>query len=170
VRARDFPVRAPLGRVLVFLAALALLSAAEVAVRDTPAARALIGYGAVQPAAAVVALVAPDTRVRADAHRMVGAHASLAVLPGCDGLESWVLLAAALCAAPLHWRRRALGLALATVLVAVLNVARLTALFVAAQTDRELFALLHGYVAPFAIVACSAVFLGWWIGALRARP
>jgi hypothetical protein len=51
-----------------------------------------------------------------------------------------------------------------------LNQVRIVALFFANRADRELFALLHGTVAPLLMVAAVALFFTAWMGRRGAAP
>jgi exosortase/archaeosortase family protein len=86
----------------------------------------------------------------------------LNILNGCEGVEVAFLLIAALCAMPGSHRRRLCGMAVGVSLVFMLNQARILALFYAFRYDKVLFSLLHGTVAPLAMIACTVLFVAVW--------
>ena len=73
------------------------------------------------------------------------------------------LLIAAFASAQLPWRARLGGLLAGTLLVFVLNQGRILALFYAYRSDKALFDLLHGTVAPLLLIALSSLFFLFWL-------
>ena len=61
------------------------------------------------------------------------------------------------------WRARLGGVLVGTVLVFVLNQGRILALFYAYRSDKPLFDLLHGTLAPLLLIALSALFFLFWL-------
>lgn len=131
---------------LKFLAALAVWSAALLAVLRSPAGqRALVA-----PFAAWHAAFAVD----------ISAGSAVAVDLSCSGSDVIALSIAALLAYPASWRRRLLGVGVALVWLACLNLARIVTLVNAAGSP--LFAPLHTYIWPAVMIGGSAAFvLGW---------
>lgn len=77
---------------------------------------------------------------------------SINVLNGCEGVEVLFLLVAALLIAPITLSRRTYGLLAGTLFVWLLNQGRILALFYTNRSDKELFALLHGTIAPLVMI------------------
>lgn len=150
--------RRPLRLVLVFLAAFLTMQYGWEASRGTVLERVIIHDLTVQPAAWVVGQLWPGDGVQAQAHRLVGSAGRLNVLNGCEGLETLFLLFAAFVAYPFSWRARLLGMLFGTILVFVLNQARIVLLWQAFTHDKAIFGLLHGTVLPLALVAGCLVF------------
>jgi len=147
---------------LAFLVVFAVLQAAYFALRGGSAERLVIHDLVVRPAVAAINLLTPELGAQAQAHRIAAPGGSLAVLPGCEGTESLLLLWAALLVAPLPVRARLTGALIAAGLVFSLNQFRIVGLFYAARVDRALFEYLHGYVAPAIIVVVALAFFLWW--------
>jgi exosortase/archaeosortase family protein len=153
----------PLRMVAIFVAVFFSLQFAWESCRGTAVERLLIDLGTVAPAAWIIDLVWPAYGVQAQAHSIISAVGQINVLNGCEGLELVFLLAAAFAAYPMPWRQRALGLGLGTALAYVANQGRLTALWYAFVHDRSLFALLHGTLAPLALVALCLLYFMMFI-------
>ena len=150
------------------LLGFALLYLTLGAVRDSSAYRALIDVGTVRPAATLINALASGEAAGAVGASLVSAKARLNVREGCEGIEAMLLLAAAFLVAPLGWRARLAGLAGGLALIYALNQARLVALWFALRHDRELFALLHGIVAPALLVGAACAYFSWQLGRRRA--
>jgi exosortase family protein XrtM len=157
----------PLGFAAKLLAGFALLYFAAAAARDTEAYRLFVEEGTVRPAAALVNVLVPDEAAAARGPALVSPRARLTVLSGCEGIEAMLLLCAGFLAAPLGWRARLGGVAGGLALVYALNQARLVALWFALRHDHELFALLHGVVAPALLVGAACAYFAW---RLERRP
>ncbi|MCH8180649.1 MAG: exosortase/archaeosortase family protein [Proteobacteria bacterium] len=153
---------APLWRLaLVFLLTLGALQWGWASLRGTPAERLVIDQATVGTAAALVRWVTPEVAAQARGSRIQAPGGGINVLNGCEGTEVLFLLWAALLAAPLSWRWRVQGALLGALWVFALNQLRLLALFYSYRDDRALFNLLHGLVAPGALVAAALVFVAW---------
>ncbi len=116
----------------------------------------------VMPSAAIIDLINPKSDAAASGHRIVSPQGSLSVLNGCEGTETFFLLAAAMLAFSASWKRKAAGILSGILIVYVLNQCRIVSLFFAARDNRKWFDLLHGYVAPTLIIALSAIYFLWW--------
>jgi len=99
-------------------------------------------------------------------HLVIG----ITVLKGCEGTEVMFMLTAAFAAVVMPWRRRLIGLGLGILLVFGLNQIRLVALFYAFRADPSLFDLLHGILAPIALVIAVALYVMYWMGYAAGIP
>jgi len=127
---------------------------------DTAAHRIAIDLATVQPAAWLIRQLTPAVQAVAAGSSIRAPGGGLNILNGCEGLEVLFLLAAALSVAPLGARHKLLGALLGALCVWLLNQLRIVGLFYAYRADPELFALLHGTVAPLALVVLvSMLFL-----------
>jgi exosortase/archaeosortase family protein len=80
----------------------------------------------------------------------------------CDAMDVLLLFAAATCAYPASWRRRALGIAAACVSMAVINVTRVVLLYLIGLHAPARFDLFHMQLFPLVIVIVTAAgFLAW---------
>jgi exosortase family protein XrtM len=159
-------------RALAFLFAFATLQLIWQGLRGTAVERVVVQNGIVRPAAWLVNGLTPGVQVRAGEHALLAAGGGLNILNGCEGIEALFLLCAALLVAPGGARSRGLGMLLGTVLVFVLNQARILTLFYVFRADRALFGLLHGTVMPLVTVLLVCGYFHLWLagGNRRAAP
>jgi exosortase family protein XrtM len=155
---------------LLFLAIFAVLSSLYAMARDTAVERLLIDELTVKPAAALIALVAPNEQVAAQGYRLVSPQARLSVRNACEGIETMLLLASAILAYRASWRDKAWGVMLGTLLVYALNQLRIVSLFYAFRHDRAFFEALHGYVAPVILILLAGVYFLWWLSRYSTVP
>lgn len=80
---------------------------------------------------------------------------SLNVLFGCNGLEAVMIYAIAIIAFPAPWKKRLLGIAAGLLIIQVINIFRIVGLAYAAVNHRELFKILHIYVAQGIMIAIA---------------
>jgi exosortase family protein XrtM len=145
-----------------FLAIFALLQWLWGEARGTALERLIINDLTVGCAVAIANFLTPAVQAVADGSRIRASGGGINILNGCEGIEIVFLLVAALCVFPASWRQRFLGIATGTAFVFALNQLRILMLFYAYRADKALFGLLHGTVAPVAMIACSVVFLLLW--------
>lgn len=145
-----------------FAAAFFILQWAYQATAATVVQRFYIDILTVRPSAAVLQLLAPSDQVVALGHRLLWPGGRLSLLRGCDGTEALFLLLAAFVAMRMDWRQRLWGMAAGTLLIYLLNQARIVGLYFAVRHDRETFDLLHGLLGPLFIITAATVFFAWW--------
>ncbi len=88
--------------------------------------------------------------------------ASLHVIRGCEGIELFLMLVAAIVAFPASLARRLQGLLTGSLLAWVLSVARLMALYYILRYSPAAWEALHGLVLPLGpIVLMGFFFLRW---------
>ena len=146
-----------------FLASVLLLQWGWGAARGTTVERLVIDEATVRTAVAIIHALTPEVDVQAVGSLISAPGGGINVLNGCEGTEVLFLLVAALCAYPMSWRWRGVGMLGGTAFVFVLNQARLLALFYSYRSDRVLFNQLHGLVAPLMLIALSLAFMVWMI-------
>jgi exosortase/archaeosortase family protein len=144
-------------QVLVFVLAFATLQILWGFAQGTVVERIGVDRATVMPAAWLVNLFTPDVHASAVGGSIRAPGGGINILNGCEGFEVLFLLVAALVVTPLTWRQRAIGLLGGAVLVWVLNQGRIVVLFYANRADKELFALLHGTIAPLVLVVTVAI-------------
>lgn len=133
--------------------------------------RGIVRYFAVVPGATILHWLAPESHVISQGSRILSSVAQLNVLRGCEGTEALLILYAALLAARQSWRATLVSILLGTLVVFLMNQARIVVLFFVVAHEREYFELMHGFVAPVVVLlGISLFFLLWlnWIGT-RAR-
>lgn len=141
-----------------FLLVLVVLQFAWSQARGTALERAVIDHATVGTAVGLIRMLDPQLPVVAQGARISAPGGGVNVLNGCEGTEVLFLLLAALVAAPLSLRARALGVLLGTVWVFALNQLRVVALFFSFRSDRALFDQLHGLVAPLLLIVLVLAF------------
>lgn len=156
------PERSRLGR---FALDWALLFVALQALRAGPAGAWWMAQANAAPSAALIGWLRPADGVLAQGPRLVWPGGRLSLQAGCDGLELLALLAAALLAAPLPWRRRVALLPALLLLVWALNQGRLLALYTSFRHWPDGFDALHVVVAPLLMLGLAG---GWLLPRLGA--
>ena len=121
----------------------------------------------VLPAAWLVNQFTPDVRATAVEGSIRAPGGGINILNGCEGFEVLFLLVGALLVTPLTSRQRAIGLVGGALLVWVVNQGRIVVLFYANRADKELFALLHGTVAPLVLVVIVAIAFLLYLAAVQ---
>lgn len=150
------------GTVLLFLAVFFAMQWAWNQSRDTAVERLVIHQATVRPAVFLINLFDGTAAARAEGARITSPSGGINILNGCEGTEALFLLVAAFSVAPLALRAKLSGLLLGTMLIYGLNQLRIVALFHAWRDNRFWFDVLHGYVAPTAIVMAVLAFFYLW--------
>jgi len=138
---------------LLFVALQGLWSMAQGTVLEHVA----VGDWTVAPAARWIQWLTPGVGAEAVGYSIKAPGGGINVLNGCEGFEVIFLWLAALVVAALTWRRRLAGLLLGLPLIWVLNQLRILTLFYTYRSDKGLFALLHGTVAPLVLVVLVVI-------------
>jgi exosortase family protein XrtM len=152
-----------IGRTVLFLCVFWALQSAWESVRGGPIEHWVVHDATVVAAAQIIDRLTPAIEVEASGATLLARGGGLRVLRGCEGVEAWFLLLAALTAAPMRWRRRITGMLFGTALVYVVNQLRIVALFYLYRLDRDLFAAMHGAVAPLLVVVIVGLFFRTWL-------
>lgn len=145
-----------------FLLTVAGLHGLWTAARGTPLERAVIDQATVHAAVALINRIAPEVGAYPEGSRVRAPGGGINILNGCEGTEVLFLLVAGLAISRASWRQRGWGLLIGTLLVFVLNQARVVTLFFTYRDDPALFAQLHGFVTPVVLVVVTLLyFLAW---------
>lgn len=70
----------------------------------------------------------------------------VSIEPGCNGVEAFIVLCAALLAFPRVWRHKLWGLVVGFVAIQALNVVRVISLFYIGQWNKDVFDFAHSYL------------------------
>ena len=147
---------------LLFLVVFFILQMSYDACRGTSFEHFVLGELTVAPTAALIRTITPNVGVIAIGNRLKAPGGGITVLKGCEGTEVMFLLVAAFSAVVMPWRLRLAGLGIGIVMVFCLNQIRLVALFYAYRSDPSLFDLLHGTLAPIALVIIVSLYALFW--------
>lgn len=163
----------PILLVVGFAMVYCLLYALFYMSRGGPVERLVIDRATVAPAAHFARVLEPGTQARPVGNRIDSPRGSLIVQSGCEGIETLFLLWAAIAVFPASLRAKLPAMLWGTVLVYGLNQVRLVGLFLASHHSKPLFGILHGYVAPTAIILLVGIYFLWWTakeGTRHAAP
>jgi exosortase family protein XrtM len=163
----------PLRFALGFLVLFALLTGAFEALRGTALERFLVEDLILQPTAGLIDALTPAEHVQRVGRTLLSPYGpALHVTRGCEGIEMFLLLIAAILAFPASWRRRAQGLLWGALLAYALSSARLLLLYYILRYRPALWEALHGLILPLAPVVLLALYFLHWSahGSAPAAP
>ncbi len=160
--------RSILRRAVLFLLLFAAMQTLYSETRGTWIERLVIDRMTVQTAVWLIDTATPTIHVTAAGSRLRAPGGGINVLNGCEGTDVMFLMACALLVAPLAWRHRLIGLAIGSFMVFALNQIRILALFYAFRSDKALFDLLHGVIAPVLLIMAIAAFFVFWMNRYAA--
>jgi len=159
----------PLRFALRFAVLFAVFAVALQLGRGTAVERLVVDQAVLAPSGYVINRLDPSAGVtRIEGHSLVSPASRLNVVRGCEGIETLLLLAAAVLAFPARWRERLCGLALGGAAAWLASILRLVALHFVLRYRPDLWDALHGFIAPLLPVAVLTLFFLWW--SARAAP
>jgi exosortase family protein XrtM len=157
-KANSFPLRFG----LTFIVAFAILTGAFEASRGSAFERFVVEDMLLMPTNRVINFLSPQDHVELKGRSFVSGAYKMRVIRGCEGVEMFLLLSAAIIAFPATMARRLRGLAIGFVLAYALSVARLTALVYTLRHAPDAWESLHGLILPLApVIAIACYFLLW---------
>jgi exosortase/archaeosortase family protein len=160
----------PLQFGLRFLVVFGLLTAGFEASRGTALERVVVEDAILSPTVHLINVVTPGEQAALVGRTLsTPGSAGLRVTRGCEGIELFLMLAAAIVAFPASLARRARGLLLGSLLAYLLSVTRLMALHYALHYSPRAWEALHGLVLPLAPVVLMALFFLRWSSADPGR-
>ncbi|TDP84785.1 exosortase/archaeosortase family protein [Aquabacterium commune] len=159
-----------LWRAAIFIALFALLQGLYGAAKGSWVERLVVDHATVQTAAWLIDAVDPSVGVTPAGPRLRAPGGGINILNGCEGIEAAFMMVAAMLVAPLPLRTRVSGMLVGSMLVFVLNQARVVALFYAFRADKALFDMLHGIVAPMLLIIGAAAFFVIWLNRYAITP
>ncbi|RTL25772.1 MAG: exosortase/archaeosortase family protein [Burkholderiales bacterium] len=162
--------KSTLWRLALFLGVFAALQGLYGAAKGGWFEHLVIDKFTVQTAAWLIGVASPEVGVEPSGSRLKAPGGGINVLNGCEGMDVVFLLTAAMLVAPMSWRARLLGVLSGTLVVLILNQARVIALFYAFRSDRSLFDVLHGIVSPLLLIVAAAMFFIEWLQRFGSLP
>jgi exosortase family protein XrtM len=121
------------------------------------------------PAQFTLGALYPDDGLVVEENRIESRRVRLNILPGCEGTELFVLLIAGVLAFPSSWAAKLRGFALGLPLAFALNQLRVVGLYAVVRDHASAFDLVHGFVAPTALVVALGAYFWCWSGSTAAR-
>ena len=113
-----------------------------------------------------------DSGIHVAGTTIVGQRVSLTIAKNCDAMDVNIVFAAAVLAFPARWAWRAIGIAVGTAALAIVNVVRIASLYHVDVHWPGQFELVHAEVWPLLMVAIAVgTFLRWsrWVEARDAE-
>jgi exosortase family protein XrtM len=120
------------------------------------------------PTASVINTLTPKDRVRVDRRTLVSAGSNLTITRGCEGVEVFALLVAAILAYPATLRQRVVGVVVGGALTYVLSLGRLAALHYTLRYYPAAWEASHGIIAPLVPVIAVGLYFSRWLPASSA--
>ena len=148
---------------ILFLIVFAALQISWLLVRDNSFGHFIRGDITVKPAIALINTFTPTIKATALGNQILAKGGGLVVKLGCEGVEALFILIAALVTAPLSRKSILFGILYGTLFIYSFNQLRILALFYAFRADKPLFYLLHGTIAPLALITLAGLFFHWWL-------
>lgn len=100
---------------------------------------------------------------------VVGAHVSMNIANGCDGMDMMLMLVSALFSSTLSLKHKLLGSLCGLIFLFLINQLRLLLLFYVVQHHRDHFMFIHGILAPLLILGVTGIFYAWWLAVSNQR-
>lgn len=148
---------------ILFLLVFAALQLAWLLVRDNSFGHFIRGDITVKPTVALINTFTPTVKATALGNQILAKGGGLVVKLGCEGVEALFILIAALVTAPLSRKSILNGVLYGTLFIYSFNQLRILGLFYAYRTDKPLFYLLHGTIAPLVLITLAGLFFHWWL-------
>jgi exosortase H (IPTLxxWG-CTERM-specific) len=95
---------------------------------------------------------------------------AVAIEAGCNGVEAFLVLAAAILAFPAPWKHKLAGLAIGALAIQALNVVRVITLYYLGQWNAQAFEWAHLYAWQALIMLDALIVWLLWIRALPRSP
>jgi exosortase/archaeosortase family protein len=147
-----------LKQALVFILLFILMQSGWQMVRDEAIGHFIRGTVTVKPTVMMIHVLTPAVSASAVGNQIVAPGGGLVIKIGCEGLEALFILIAALLSLGIAWRTKLLNILLGTGLIYIVNEIRILILFYAFRSDKALFQLLHGSIAPLALIGIAGLF------------
>jgi exosortase/archaeosortase family protein len=151
-----------IGFALRFVLYFSLLTGAFEASRGTTFERYLVEDCILKPTVGLVHFIVPQEDIQLVGRTIASPSSHLRITRGCEGVEIFLLLTAAIAAFPAGWKARAWGLGVGFAISYLLSVVRLVALHFTLRYSSSAWEALHGLVLPLGpIVLVTLYFLRW---------
>jgi exosortase family protein XrtM len=152
-----------LKQTLVFILLFILMQAGWQMVRDDAIGHFIRGTITVKPAVMMIHVLTPTIAASALGNQILATGGGLVIKIGCEGVEALFILIAGLLSVSMAWRAKLSGILLGLILIYTVNEIRILILFYAFRADKALFQMLHGTIAPLALIAVAGLFYHYWL-------
>lgn len=157
------PAGSLIKQALVFILLFILMQAGWQMLRDDAIGHFIRGTVTVKPAVMLIHLLTPHIQASALGNQILAPGGGLVIKIGCEGIEALFILIAGLFSVTMAWRAKLSGMLLGLMLIYIVNEIRILVLFYAFRADKALFQLLHGTIAPLALIAIAGLFYHYWL-------
>lgn len=155
-------ISTPVGFALRFIVCFTVLFGAFEASRGSAFERFVVEDLILGPTTALIDTVTPDEHAVLTGRTITSPASNLHITRGCEGIEMFLLLIAAVLAFPATIKRRTQGMLVGATLAYALSVTRLMALHYVLCYSPDAWEALHGLVLPLGpIILMAAFFLRW---------
>jgi exosortase family protein XrtM len=169
-RSMDMTSPSPLRFGIVFMLAFGILMTAFEASRGSSFERFVVEGLILAPTTAIINTATPSEHVTLTGRTLMSPDgANLRVTRGCEGVEMFLLLIAAIAAFPASLRQRLRGLLEGSVLAYALTITRLMALHYILRYVPQTWEALHGLILPLAPIALLSLYFLHWTAALTTK-
>lgn len=106
-----------------------------------------------------------DSTIQADGiiMRSLSNGTAVKIMPGCNGVEAMICLAAAIIAFSSSWKHKVIGLIAGFIAIQLLNIVRIISLFYLLQWNKEWFEWAHLYVWQALIILDALIIFILWV-------
>ncbi len=147
----------------------AILTGAFEASRGSAFERFVVEDVLLMPTNRLINFFSPEDHVELKGRSFVSGATKMNVIRGCEGVEMFLLLSAAIIVYPATMARKLAGLSIGFVLAYLLSVARLMALVYTLRHAPNAWESLHGLILPLAPVLAIAWYFMLWSSASGER-
>jgi exosortase family protein XrtM len=152
----------PLRFGIVFVIGFAVLMSAFEASRGSAFERFLVEDLVLAPTVYLIDAVTPNEHAELIGRTISSPASNLRITRGCEGIEMFILLIAAILAFPASVKRRLQGLFFGALLAYALSVLRLMALHYVLRHSPSAWEALHGLILPLGPIILLALFFMRW--------
>lgn len=113
-----------------------------------------------------------DSTIQADGivMRSLANGTAVKIMPGCNGVEAMICLAAAIIAFPASWMQKVVGLFMGFTAIQLLNIVRIISLFYLLQWNKDWFEWAHLYIWQALIILDALIIFILWVRWLPLDP
>jgi exosortase family protein XrtM len=155
---------------LKFIVYFAVLLGAFEASRGTAIERFLVEDCILKPTVGLIHIVAPQEPIQLVARTIVSPSSRLRITRGCEGVEIFLILLAAIAAFPAGLKARAWGLGIGFVISYLLSISRLIALHFTLRYSPTAWEALHGLILPLGPIILVTLYFLYWTARIPPRP